>query len=94
MAEYIVEVLADDSKDKKRLVKAEWSAERKATKWKKKRVEPAAVKHDTRFVFDPATGNTAWSGMQTGYWVPRRPGMIYCSSHCNAKDCRFWSLCC
>ena len=74
--------------------KAEQSAKRKAAKRKKKHVESAAVHRATRFVSNPATGSTASSGMQTGYQVLRRPGMIRCSSHCNAKDWSFCSLCC
>ena len=57
VAEYNIEELADDSEDKKRLEKAEHSVERKAAKWKKKHVEPAAVKRGTRFVSNPAIGS-------------------------------------
>ena len=81
--------LVDDSKDEKRLEKAEQYAERKVTKQKKKHVEPHVVHWGTRFVSNPATGSRASSGKQTGYQVPRQPGMIRCSSHCNAKDCIF-----
>ena len=76
MAEYNAEELADNFKGEKRLEKAEQSAERKVAKWKKKRVEPAAIKWGTHFVSSPATGSTASSGMQTGYQVPGRPGVI------------------
>ena len=48
----------------KRPKKAEQSAKRKSVKWKKKRVEPAAVHRGTRFVSNPAIGNTASSGVQ------------------------------
>ena len=44
VAEYNADELADDSKDEKRLEKAELSSERKVAKQKIKRVEPAAVK--------------------------------------------------
>ena len=76
VAEYNAEEQADNSKDEKRLEKAEQSAERKTSKWKKQGVHPAAVHQGTPFVSNPATGSTASSGMQTGYQVPKRPGMI------------------
>ena len=43
MAEYNGEELANDFEDEKRLEKAKQSAERKATKWKKKHVGSAAI---------------------------------------------------
>ena len=73
---------------------AEQSVERKTAKLKKKHVEPAAVHQGTHFVSNPASGSTASLGMQVGYQVPRQPGMICRSSHCNAKDWSFCSLCC
>ena len=94
MAEYDTEELEDDSKDKKRLEKAEQCAERKTTKGRNKCVEPAAVKWGTCFMSNPATGSTVLLGMQTGYQVLQRLGRICCSSHCIAKDRRFGCLCC
>ena len=93
-AEYNAEELEDGSKDEKRLGKAEQCEERKGTKQKEKHVEPAAAKQGTCFVSIPATGSTASLSMQTGYPIQRQPGMICCSSHCNAKESSFCSLCC
>ena len=50
----------------------EQSAERKAAKWKKMHVEPAAVHRGTHFVSNPATGSSAFLGVQAGYQVLRR----------------------
>ena len=71
VAEYSAVGLANNSKDERRLEKAEQSVERKALKWKKKQVEAAAVHWATQFVSNPATGSTATLGMQTGYQVSR-----------------------
>ena len=86
--------LEDDFEVEMRLEKAEQSVERKDAKRKKKHAKPIAIHRDTRFVSNPATGTTALSSMQPAYQVPRGPGMICCSSHCNAKDCSFCPLCC
>ena len=80
VAEYNAEELADHSEGETRLQNAAQSAEMKAAKRKKKCAEQAVVLRGARFVSNPATGSTASSGMQTGYQVPRRPGMIRCSS--------------
>ena len=71
VAEYNAEDLADDSEDEKRLEKVDQCAERKAMKQKKTCVEPTAVHLGTHTLFNPATGSTASSSMQTGYQVPR-----------------------
>ena len=71
VAEYNAEDLADDSEDEKRLEKVDQCVERKAMKQKKMCVEPTAIHLGTCILFNPATGSTASSSMQTGYQVPR-----------------------
>ena len=68
VAEYTVDELANDSEDEKRLKKAEWLAERKASKCKKKRVVPSSAKQTARFTAPKA----AMTAGPSGYHVPRR----------------------
>ena len=93
VTEYNAEELADVSKDDKRLEKAKQFAERHAAKRKKMHNKPGAIHRETHSLSNSARGSTASSGMQTGYQVLRRPGMLRCCCDCNPIVCSVCFLC-
>ena len=76
VSEYTVDDLADESKDERRLEKAEWSAEKKVAKRKKKHTNPPTGKQNPHVMSAATTG---MAGGPSGYLVPLDGWQLHCS---------------